>query len=42
MFMLWQMAIPEFLVNCFDGHILLAVLCILFSPFYWNVVRLLM
>jgi len=29
------MVIP---VNCFDHHILLAVVCILFNPLYWNVV----
>lgn len=29
-----KMVIP---VNCFDHHILLAVVCILFSPLYWNV-----
>jgi len=36
---MWQMMIPDLLINCFDYRLWFAIFCIVFSPFYWNVVR---
>jgi len=36
----WQMMIPELFINFVDCHLWFAVLCILFNPLYWNLVRL--
>jgi len=34
------MAIPDLFVSCFNYDFLLAVVCIVFNPFYWNAVCL--